>query len=206
MNKIFVLGLGPGAVEYILPIVFEQIKDCSVLIGGKRNLEIFSEYNIQKIGIEGKYSELKKIIREQLANGNVGIPVSGDPGYYSLLSTLLRYFDKNIIEVIPGISSLQYLFSKGVLPWQDAQLLSFHGKEIDNLSEILSNHNKIGFLTDTKNSPDVIAKKIMELGYKNKKAIVGERLSYPDEKIYNLSIDEVTTMKFNKLSVMIIYE
>lgn len=205
MNKIIVLGLGPGAEEYILPVVFQKISECSVLIGGKRNLEIFQEEKCSKISIEGKYTKLEEIIRKELENGNVGLAVSGDPGFYSLLNIVKIYFPDEVIEVIPGISSLQYLFSKGIMNWQDALLVSLHGKQTDFIEAVKENR-KIGFLTDEQNSPCFIAKTMLKEGISDKKILVGERLSYKDEKISFLTVEETAEGEFDKLSVMVVYE
>lgn len=205
-NKIIVLGLGPGSKEYVLPIVFTEILKCSVIIAGKRNLVLFDNFDIKKIELEGNYTNILEIAEKELLNGNVGFGVSGDPGFHSLLHSLMKNFAREKIKVIPGISSLQYLFSKAVMSWEDTVLKSFHGKELDNLQEIFENNLKVAFLTDAKNSPNFIAQKIINIGLNNKKVIVGEKLSYNDEKISYLSIKEAAKKKFDKLSVMIVYE
>jgi len=205
MNKIIVLGLGPGSPEYILPIVFEKVKNCKTLIGGNRNLEIFKTENCYKIPLEGKYSELKEIINRQLIRGNVGIAVTGDPGFHSLLNFLIRSFEDKIIETVPGISPLQYLFSKVNKNWQETKFASLHGTEI-NFINLITRNKEIAFLTDKKNSPDFIAKEMLANGIENRKILTGENLSYEDEKINWFSVKETANKKFDDLSVMVIYE
>ncbi|MFA8342803.1 MAG: precorrin-6y C5,15-methyltransferase (decarboxylating) subunit CbiE [Rhodothermaceae bacterium] len=205
MNKIIVLGLGPGSPEYILPIVFEKVKNCKSLIGGKRNLEIFKSESCFKIPLEGKYNELKEIIARQLLSGNVGVAVTGDPGFHSLLNFIKRNFDNEIIKTIPGISSLQYLFSKVNKNWQEMQFASLHGTEIDFI-DLIKINKEIAFLTDKKNSPDFVAKKMLESGIAKRKILTGEKLSYKDEKINWLTVEETAERKFDDLSVMVIYE
>ena len=39
MNKVHILGLGPGNPNYILPVTKKIIKDSDIIIGGKRNIE-----------------------------------------------------------------------------------------------------------------------------------------------------------------------
>ena len=38
-NKINVLGLGPGNLDYTLPVVLKEIEKSDVIIGGKRHIE-----------------------------------------------------------------------------------------------------------------------------------------------------------------------
>ena len=39
MEKIQILGLGPGNLDYTLPIVLKKIKESEVIVGGKRHIE-----------------------------------------------------------------------------------------------------------------------------------------------------------------------
>lgn len=117
------------------------------------------------------------------------IIVSGDTGFYSLLSFLRKNYSREELNVIPGISSYQYLFSRIGEVWQDYKLLSVHGREASYIEE-LKNSKGIVLLTDDKNTPYVIAKNIYEAGYKDMEIVIGERLSYPDERITFMDIKE----------------
>ena len=48
MEKIQILGLGPGNLDYTLPIVLKKIKESEVIIGGKRHIESLGEYAANK--------------------------------------------------------------------------------------------------------------------------------------------------------------
>lgn len=115
--------------------------------------------------------------------------VSGDTGFYSLLSFMRKNYSREELNVIPGISSYQYLFSRIGEAWQDYRLLSVHGREASYIEE-LKNSKGIVLLTDDKNTPYVIAKNIYEAGYKDMEIVIGERLSYPDERITFMDIKE----------------
>lgn len=59
---------------------------------------------------------------------------------------------------------------------------------MDYIKEIESNPG-IVLLTDDKNTPYTIARDIYENGFKDMEVIVGERLSYEDEKISVVDIE-----------------
>ena len=48
MEKIKILGLGPGNLDYTLPIVLKKIEESDVIIGGKRHLESLGKYTKNK--------------------------------------------------------------------------------------------------------------------------------------------------------------
>ena len=63
-----------------------------------------------------------------------------------------------------------------------------HGREASYIEE-LKNSKGIVLLTDDKNTPYVIAKNTYEAGYKDMEIVIGERLSYPDERITFVDIE-----------------
>ena len=179
-----VIGLGVGNLDYFSKVGENRIKTSDIIIGGERQLEdIFPIIPKDcEVYILKKLSHMLDFIKSNL-DKNISIIVSGDTGFYSLL----RYIKKNLpdenIEVITNISSFQYLFAKICDTWEDFTLLSIHGREGDILKALESSKRGLILLTDSKNNPYEIGKILAEGGYSNTQIIVGERLSYSDEKI-----------------------
>ncbi|MDD2211394.1 MAG: precorrin-6y C5,15-methyltransferase (decarboxylating) subunit CbiE [Desulfitobacteriaceae bacterium] len=212
-KKLFVLGVGPGGPDYVLPIVRQRVVECDVLVGGKRNLAIFQAENKRKIvigaDVQAVIAELRELVSPQTdkkTDCQAGILVTGDPGFYSFLGTLLRYFRRDELDVYPGISSLQYLFAKGVLTWQDGYLTSLHGKGPENLPPLVREHAKLALLTDGNLPPGEIARLLLQYGVKGKRALVGESLSYPEERIRDRPLADWVGVETADLSVMVIYD
>ena len=128
-HKIIVAGIGPGNPAYLLPKAQNTIANARILVGGRRALEDFAHPAAKTCAIGADIPGVLAFICTSLAENDVVVMVSGDPGYYSLLDALRRTFPLDQIEVIPGISSLQLAFSRLALPWHNARLLSFHGRE-----------------------------------------------------------------------------
>jgi cobalt-precorrin-7 (C5)-methyltransferase len=206
MNKIYVLGVGPGHPDLILPLIEKKAWECQVLVGGKRNLALFKELGKDEIvigaDVEGVIDEIKEIRRTQ----KVAVLVTGDPGLYSFMTTLLRHFSRDELEVYPGISSLQYLFARGALPWQDALIMSLHGRRPAELLELIRSSSKAGLLTDNKFPAGEVARSLIAGGVRGKRALVGENLSYPEERIRDLPLEEWVGQEVADLCVMVIYD
>ncbi|GAB6086048.1 precorrin-6y C5,15-methyltransferase (decarboxylating) subunit CbiE [Alkaliphilus crotonatoxidans] len=202
MNRLYVIGMGPGNPAYILPIACQRAKECSLLLGGRRNLEAFSDFQGERYYLKN-LADAIKVIKENLAHRQVGVVVSGDTGFYSLLDYLKRHFEDRQLEVIPGISSFQYLYAKLKRPWHQTRLLSLHGREGDYLSLIRAGQS-ITLLTDSKNSPDEIARALMGEGLNQVEMIVGESLSYEDERIVKGRPNEIVAYAPYKMAVVVI--
>lgn len=196
MYKLKVIGLGPGNPKYILPIATEEIQKSKVILCGERHLESFSSENkkLLVIGREKKLMELIEEIKKIYKDEQVAVIVSGDTGFYSLLNLLRRNIPEEDLEVIPGISSIQYMYARLKRTWQDSKIASIHGRDQDFIKYIRENRS-VGLLLDGEHNINYIAKNLKAENIKNKVLYLGEELSYPEEKITKLSVDEALVFK-----------
>lgn len=201
-----VIGLGVGNLDYFSEAGKKLLKTSEIIIGGKRQLEdieILLNSNIEKYYLS-KLDDMKMYIDKNI-NREISIIVSGDTGYYSLLSFIKKNFSENLIRVIPGLSSFQYLFGKLCDTWEDYSLCSLHGRDLD-IIEILKNSKRgVILLTDKKNNPYMIGKKLLENKIENIEIIVGENLSYTNEKISRFFLSDIE--KYNRefsINIMVI--
>ena len=191
-NKINVVGLGPGNIKYLSTFGIECIKEAEIIVGSTRQLSdlkaIISEK--QEIYILGKLAELIAYLKENIER-KITIIVSGDTGYYSLVPYLSKNLSKDILNIIPNISSYQYLFSKLGENWQNFRLASVHGREFDYVKNI-DDKDIAGLvlLTDDIQNPYEVSKNLYNNGLRNLTVIVGENLSYDNEKITILEIED----------------
>ena len=203
--KIIVAGIGPGAREYVVPKALKAIENAKVLVGGSRALADFAREGQKTFAIKVDIKAVMNFIGEELKQNDVVVMVSGDPGYYSLLSSLRKNFSIEQIKVIPGLSSMQVAFAKIALPWQEASLLSFHGRVPKDEDLVYVKGRIIGMLTDNKFNSGRIAEYLIERGWdKNARSYICSRLSYPDEKIACLSLEEAQTKEIASHCVMIV--
>ncbi len=168
MNKIYILGMGPGHRDYVLPITSKTINKSDVLIGGKRILKDFGDEEKELIYIDSKLSKIIEYIENNKEEKKISLLLSGDTGFYSMLGYMKKHFKEEEMEVIPGISSFQYLMGKINKTWHDSFVGSVHGRELDIVS-IVKKYDRVVLLTDNKNSPSKIASMLIKEGIKTKK-------------------------------------
>ena len=120
-----------------------------------------------------------------------------------MLFGIIDYLKKKDIvvdEVIPGISSFQYMMTKLKKSWQDALLISLHGRD-EKLEGVIKCKLSV-ILTDSKNTPNFISKKLYELGIIGK-MYTGYNLSYDEEVIVVNNIGDEIEIAGN-ISVVVI--
>lgn len=196
---VYIVGIGPGNPKYIIPVAVETMEKVDVIIGFKRAAESIPIHKVKKVIVKTLVEILDFIsVNKDL---DIAIIASGDPCFYGITSYIKDNFEGEI-EVVPGISSFQYLMCKLKKSWQNAYLGSMHGRK-EEFIEIVSKHNISVWLTDKNNSPGALCKKLYE---NNIKAMVyvGEELSYHNEKIIKGTVEEIKDKTFDDLTVIVI--
>lgn len=194
-----IVGIGPGNRDYILPKAISVLNNSDYVIGFSRAVESIEFLNCNSI----KVKSLKEILSiiEKKKNINISIIASGDPTFYGITNYIKNNYQGNI-EVIPGISSFQYLTCKMACSWNDGFLGSLHGREAKFIECVKNNKVSI-WLTDNENTPNFLCEKLDKENI-NCKVIVGENLSYSDEKITIGNPRDIKENKYSFLSIMIV--
>jgi precorrin-6B C5,15-methyltransferase / cobalt-precorrin-6B C5,C15-methyltransferase len=186
---IHILGIGPGTSQWLPPAIEKVVNECEVLLGGERALELFPAFEGERFRIGGDLRYTVETLRDMLGQEKeVGILVSGDPGFYSLLPMIQREFPEEKLNVLPGLSSLQFAFARSGIPWQEAELLSVHGRSLSTLP--LNVIKPLGILTGGENSPQKVAAYYQAYGF-NPQISIGNSMSYPDEEWINTEAFEL---------------
>lgn len=191
MSRISVVSMGPGNIRFMLQEAIFRLQGSELVIGSFRQVEDVKSLldSKTKLCIYKKIQEILELVQEY-PEEKISILVSGDSGYYSLVPYLKQKLEEEF-DIIPGISSFQYLFSKLGENWQEYQLASVHGRDFD-YSDALRNEAIKGLvlLTDDVQNPYEIAKKLVDDKIKNIECIVGENLSYDEERITRVDLEE----------------
>lgn len=193
------IGIGDNGAAGLLPQYIEWINECDVLVGGERHLQFFPSFEKEKKVIKGGLSALTAELQEETRN--VVILVSGDPLFYGLGGVLAK---KLPLEIYPYTSSIQLAFSKMQESWQDAYIVSLHGRSIKGFAQKIDGRKKIAVLTDETNSPQAIAAYLKQFNMTEYDAFVAENLEGENERCRFLSLDEMEQTSFSSLNVVIL--
>lgn len=210
-NKIYIIGIGPGSSEYLTKKAVDTVKTSDYTVGSTRAIDLFDDVN-NKIAFNVKdlLDKLEKGVDLAIEGNTVSILSTGDPGFSGVLNTVLRIaneknFPEEKIEVIPGISSLQLAAARNHIQWDNANVMTFHGRE--NIEDILKviNNGKTTIALPSKKVRDM-AQFLLDNGVdEHRKVVVCERLSYDDEKIVRSTLKDIANSEFTYMCIMVIY-
>jgi precorrin-6Y C5,15-methyltransferase (decarboxylating) len=209
---IAVVGIGLDGKQGLTQTVQQIIEQATVLAGSKRHLGYFTDHPAEKLNLANLNTGIEAIAQLKLAHHSVVILASGDPLFFGLGRLLLAKFKASEIEFYPHLSSIQLAFNRLKIPWQDANLISVHGRAVDKLIELFKQgKDKIAVLTDGNNNPGLIARLFLSLELPvNYSFYICENLGDVNEKISHFSPAEITQLSnleqhdFSALNVLIL--
>lgn len=207
MSKIYLVGTGPGSADYITTLAFKTVKLANVLVGSRRALQLFPDYQGETLELRARNMDEMMTTSVKLAReGNTVVVLStGDPGFSGVLKPIQKLAGEVEVEVVPGISSLQLCAARLQIPWDEANLLTLHGKGNSvPILDLIDNGKPTIVLPDFRVHD--LAQYLLDNGaLPQRRVAVGERLSYPDERIFQGTLQQAASTEFSYLCVMVIY-
>lgn len=215
MNKLYLIGIGYKPLdEKAREIIFNS----SVILTSNRLFDVFKRYEgfelvkdkIKLINDLDKTIDYIKFIIQNPQSKIIALLSSGDPMFFGIGRKAIKELGKDRVEIIPDLSTIQVAFSRIKETWDDALLISLHGKEspekirkygLADIPELLHKNHKIAILTDITNNPSAIAREIIGSGAE---VYVFERLGYPEERIIQGGAEEISKMKFATPNLVVV--
>ncbi len=199
MSRLYVIGAGPGSKEMLTGEAASAINESELVWCAKRNCELVPEAKRRSLTPFGAaMDEIEQALKQ---GRRVSALLSGDTGLYSLLPLLNKRFGPENIRVICGVSSVQALCARLGMSWQDAKIVSAHGRALSKGA--LNHHARVNpktiVLLDGENNPKWVHDTLLDGGLGGLKLYIGEKLSYEDE-----SVGMYTDREYDSLSVALI--
>lgn len=192
MPSITLAGIGMGNYAGMTGEVQDCIREADLLIGAKRMLEAVSPTENSSAVRFSAYmpEEILACIRENTERWedaekrHIVVLLSGDTGFYSGSSALGQKLTQAgySYQVLPGISSVAAFAARLKVDWQDAALLSCHGRSCDVLHSVFTRH-RVFVLAAGAATVREVAEKCLAYGMMEVTFWTGSNLGYPEEQI-----------------------
>ena len=200
-QRVCVAGVGPGPREGMTEAVLREISDAECVIGAARMLECARPD--QTVFEAVSPVRIAEFIRTHREFERFAVLMSGDVGFYSGAKKLLPLLDFCECAVRPGVSSLAYLCAAAGESYEDTVCVSLHGREQNAVQAVRTNAS-VFVLVGGENGAGRLMRELAEAGLGEARAIVGERLGYPDERITRADVHELCGRGFDPLSAVLI--
>lgn len=215
MAKLNIVGVGPGAPEYVTPIARDAVQNAQVVVGAERSLNLLRndiKGEALKLTAQNLDDALRYAVDSVKKGKTVAILSTGDPCFAGLLRTFLKspFINEVEVDIVPGISSVQVCAARLRLCWDNIDLISFHEGVIpekkEQLAELIKKGKTVFVLPDPKTfTPRDIVMFLIKSGIdKATQVAICENLTLSNERIIQTTLGEAAKIDTSSLSVMVI--
>lgn len=197
-----VVGIGPGSEAAQTGEVRAAIEHTDCLIGAARMLEVAARPGQLRVAAIAP-DAIAAAIAAHPECSNFTVLMSGDTGFFSGTKKLLPLLPNCHVRVLPGLSSMSYLCARLGKRYEEAVPVSLHGREHDIAADVRAQETVFALVGGEGGMAKLCAR-LVDAGLGAVRVSVGERLSYPDEKITCGTAAELASREFDKLSVALI--
>lgn len=200
-KKVFLVGTGPGNPCFLTGRAAELIQKCGRVFATGRLAG-----QVKPLRADAEPCVISQMEEKLLSceEPETAVLVSGDTGFFSMAEVLNRKLCGKIeIEMVNGISSLQYLCAKTGTDYENIETVSLHGRERCFLGQV-SYNPVVFFLTGGKIKAQHICAQLAINGLGSVTVTAGEKLSLPDERIVTGTAAELAKLEFSNLTALLV--
>ena len=197
-----IVSLGPGSRGAMTADAETAIRNADCLIGAQRMLDAVATPG------QAQYSAIAPqtiadFITAHREYRRFAVVMSGDAGFFSGAKKLLPLLKDCRTEVIPGLSSLVTLCARLQISYEDVFVVSLHGRDHNIVPDVRA-HRRVFALVGGENGIGQLCAKLTQAGLGKVTVHIGQRLSYPDERIVSGTAEELVQGCYDSLSVALI--
>lgn len=202
------IGIGMGTLDTLTHEAAETIRNADILFGAKRILESVEHMpdllrDDQERVEEYRSAQIAKYLSTRPNLTRIVILMSGDVGFYSGARLVQDAFPDEKIDYYCGISSVVYFASKVPTAWQDAKLLSAHGRSL-NLLNCAQRYPKIIMIVSGVEDVRAICQELVDAEMTYVHVTVGTNLSYPEETVTSGTPEDFLQAETTGLHIMLL--
>ncbi|WP_426416907.1 precorrin-6y C5,15-methyltransferase (decarboxylating) subunit CbiE [Aestuariirhabdus sp. LZHN29] len=187
----------------------QALQEAELILGADRHLNGVSKLNLKAVTrlYPTPLGDLRDLL-EHHSNERVVLLASGDPLFYGIGGFLSRILARQHLRFLPALSSIQVAFCRLGLCWQDAQVVSLHGRPLQRLRAKLGCGRTLALLTDQHSHPQAVARELHRAKLDRSTIWVCEALGSEQERVRQFSVAELLlnapAIEVNPLHVTIV--
>lgn len=196
----YLIGAGMGTEAMLTAQARIAIEQVDTVLGTARLAE-----GLKTIRADIEVLPFSKLAERAIqSSGTTAILLSGDTGFFSAAKSLYTTLCQHgTVTVLPGMSSLQVFCAKLGTSYDDAVLMSVHGRQA-NVVAAVSYHSKVFALTGGNCKANTLCAQLTDAGLGHLTVCIGENLGAACERIEKGTAQQLQHIEFADLSVILI--
>lgn len=199
-GHITMVGVHGGA--WFGPAAGAAVHSATVVIGDSRHLDCLPpSVTAERQAMPAAPAEALDAADARLSSGDdVCLLVSGDPGFFGLARLAAARFGR-ALRIHPAPSAVSLAFARAATNWDDAVVVSAHGRDPGAAVAMVRDHAKVAVLTSPAQPPQEIGRQLAETGCGPREVCVASRLGEHDESWWEGDVAGLSEGRFDGLSV-----
>jgi len=145
-------------------------------------------------------------IAAALSDGErICVLASGDPGWFGIVRALGQRFGPATLRVHPAPSAVSLAFGRLGLAWDDAVVVSAHGRPAGDAARLAACRPKVAVLTGPHAPAAQIGRLLTELGAVHEHVAVCERLGTATERVTRTDLGGLSAGRWDDLAVVALW-
>lgn len=204
--RLTVVGLHGGHTYG--PAARIAIDEAEVVVGSARQLDAAGPpAAAERVPLRGPLPEVLDTIEERRRSGRrVCVLASGDPGFFGIVRALGERLGPGALDVHPAPSSVALAFARAGLPWDDALVVSAHGRPLADAVREAVRAPKVAVLTSPENPPHVVGRALLDAGCGPRDAAVVSHVGEASESVVRTGLEGLAAGDFDAMSVLVLLE
>jgi len=179
----------------------ELLARATLVAGGRRHLDALAPAGVEQVALTGALEPALDALAAH--DGPACVLASGDPGFYGIVRALAARVGPERLDVRPAPSSVAVAFARLGVAWDDALVVSGHGRDPHAALAAALRHPKVAILTAPAAPPSWFARRLAGSG---RELAVAERLGAPDERIVRGAPEELAQATFAEPNVLVVLD
>jgi precorrin-6Y C5,15-methyltransferase (decarboxylating) len=206
VGEVHVIGIATDRADRLGPVAADAIASAEVLVGGARHLAAFAGSAETTVEIGGDAEAVAREVHRRAIDEDrrVCVLASGDPGFFGILRALSRTIDRRTLRVHPAPSSVSLAFARLGIPWDDAAVVSAHGRPLADAVTAIRGWPKVAVLTSPDSPPQAVGTALLAAGTSFDLVAVCSRLGLADESVTEMDLRALAVGRFDPLSVVVL--
>lgn len=202
-DPVEVVGLHGG--EWFGRGTAEAVANATVVVGAKRHLaSVPLPPAAEAVELPSDLAGLLDRVADWRRSGaRVCLLASGDPGFFGLVRLAGARLGPGTLRVHPAPSSVSLAFARAGLHWDDAVVVSAHGRDPAAAVEAVVRHPKVAVLCSPASPPEELGRLVAAGPAGRRDITVASRMGEPDEALWQGDIDGLAAGRFDPFSVVI---
>ncbi len=201
-QRVVVVGVAGDDLSVLAPPAIAALESAEVVVGSPRHLSLVPSGAARRVVLDADIGAAVDAVVH--AQGLVCVLASGDPGFFGIVRPLARRLGAHVLEVHPAPSSVARAFARLGVPWDDAVVVSAHGRDLEDALRHVRHAPKAAVLVSPENPPEALGKALLSGGAETHDVYVCSALDTVAEAVHRTDLVGLAAGTWDPRSVVVL--